>query len=119
MTRRLADVIARGAVALGVSCAVAAAVTGCNPILSKREVVVHFTLTATPEQHRAAQAACTGVAPHTHPEPIVHDKYASSRVADVRFRVDKANDHDLAQLYNCLGRQPGVLGVSDPQDMTR
>jgi hypothetical protein len=37
----------------------------------------------------------------------------------VRFRVDKANDHDLAQLYNCLGRQPGVLGVSDPQDMTR
>jgi hypothetical protein len=112
-------VIARGVLALGLSAALAVGLTACNPVLSKREVVVHFTVAATAEQHRSAQTACTGVAPHTQPEPIVHDKYASSRVADVRFRVDKASDHDLAQLYNCLGRQPGVLGVSDPQDMTR
>ena len=35
------------------------------------------------------------------------------------IRVDKADDHDLAQLYKCLGKQPGVIGVSDPMDMTR
>ncbi|MDQ1696942.1 MAG: hypothetical protein QOJ03_2295 [Frankiaceae bacterium] len=92
---------------------------GCNAAFGKREIVVHFTTEATSAQHRDALTACTGAAPHTSPEPIVHSKYASSRVADVRFRVDRANDHDLAQLYNCLGKQPGVLGVSDPLDMTR
>jgi hypothetical protein len=112
-------VAARLVCTLAVVSALAVGATACNPVLSKREVVVHFTLDATPEQHRAAQVACTGVAPHTSPEPIVHSRYPSSRIADVRFRIDKANDHDLAQLYNCLGRQPGVLGVSDPLDMTR
>jgi hypothetical protein len=96
------------------------AAAGCNAsALSKREIVVHFTGTATDAEHRAAQAACTGVAPHTSPEPIVHNHYASTRIADVRFRVDHANDNDLAKLYVCLSKQPGVLGVSDPMDMTR
>lgn len=111
--------VIRRLVGLGLLAVLAGGTAACNPVLSKREVVVHFTLAATPAQHRAALLACTGAAPHTSPEPIVHDRYASSRVADVRFRVDKASDHDLAQLYNCLSRQPGVLGVSDPQDMTR
>jgi hypothetical protein len=94
-------------------------IAGCNAAFGKREVVVNFTSTATPQQHAAARTACTGVAPHTSPEPIVHNQFASSRVADIRFRVDKANDHDLAQLFICLGHQPGVLGVSDPMDSTR
>ena len=94
-------------------------VTGCNASLSKREIVVHFTSTATPAQHEAARAACATAAPHASPEPIVHNKFPTTRLQDVRFRVDKANDHDLAQLYNCLGKQPGVIGVSDPMDMTR
>jgi hypothetical protein len=110
-------------VGLGLSSVLAATVagslTGCNPVLSKREIVVHFTQSATEAQHRAALTACTGVAPHTSPEPIVHDRYASSLVDDIRFRVDKADDHDLAQLFDCLGKQPGVLGVSDPEDITR
>ena len=100
-----------------VLCATAAA--GCNASLSNREIVVHFTPEATATEHRDALDACARAAPHASPEPIVHTSYASSRVEDVRFRVDKANDHDLAQLYECLGRQPGVVGVSDPLDMTR
>jgi hypothetical protein len=95
------------------------AVTACNAAFDKREVVVQFTPSASPDEHRAALTACTGAAPHTSPEPIVHDKFPSTEINDVRFRVDKANDHDLAQLYKCLGKQPGVIGVSDPMDMTR
>jgi len=95
------------------------ALTGCNPALSKREIVVQFTPTATAQQHRDVLTRCAHAAPHTSPEPMVKSTYASTRVNDVRFRVDKANDHDLAQLYACLGKQPGVLGVTDPMDMTR
>jgi hypothetical protein len=99
--------------------ALTGALSGCNAALSKREVVVHFTPSASAAQHAAARDACATAAPDASPEPIVHNRFASTRVDDVRFRVDKADDHDLAQLYRCLARQPGVLGVSDPLDMTR
>ena len=35
----------------------------------------------------------------------------SDAVGDVRFRVDHADDKDLAMLTECLNRQPGVEGV--------
>jgi hypothetical protein len=95
------------------------ALAGCNASLSKREIVVHFTPTASDAQHVAARDACAAANPKASPEPIVHTKFASTRIDDVRFRVDKADDHDLAQLYSCLSHQPGVVGVSDPSDMTR
>lgn len=93
--------------------------SGCNANLSKREIVVEFTPSATAAQHAAARDACATAAPHASPEPIVHTKYVTTHIDDIRFRVDKANDHDLNQLYNCLREQPGVIGVSDPMDMTR
>ena len=93
--------------------------SGCNANLSKREIVVQFAPTATPAQHVAARAACATAAPHSSPEPIVHTKYITTHINDIRFRVDKADDHDLNQLFNCLRLQPGVIGVSDPMDMTR
>jgi hypothetical protein len=97
----------------------AAFLCGCNANLSKREIVVEFSPSATPAQHVAARAACATAAPHASPEPIVHTKYVTTHIDDIRFRVDKADDHDLNQLYNCLRVQPGVIGVSDPMDMTR
>ena len=100
-------------------CAALVVLCGCNASLSKREVVVHFSSNATEAQHVAARDACATVTPKASPEPIVHNSYATTRIDDVRFRTDHANDHDLAQLYNCLGKQPGVVGVSDPMDMTR
>lgn len=112
-------VIAPPVVGLAAAGLLVLAVSGCNANLSKREIVVHFTPQATDAQHRAAREACTGVAPHTTPEPIVHNQYPTSRITDIRFRVDKANDNDLAKLYNCLGKQPGVVGVSDPMDAVR
>jgi hypothetical protein len=92
---------------------------GCNANLSKREIVVQFSPSATSAQHVAARSACATAAPHSSPEPIVHTNFASTHIDDIRFRVDKADDHDLNQLYNCLRLQPGVIGVSDPGDMTR
>ena len=109
----------RRASSLAASATVLTCLVGCNAAFGKREVVVHFTSGATAAQHTAARAACTGAAPRTSPEPIVHNHFASSRIDDVRFRVDRASDNDLAKLYNCLGKQPGVLGVSDPLDTTR
>jgi hypothetical protein len=92
---------------------------GCNANLSKREIVVQFSPSATPADHAAARAACATAAPHASPEPIVHTRYITTHIDDIRFRVDKANDHDLNQLFNCLRVQRGVIGVSDPMDMTR
>ena len=104
---------------MGLGAALILLLTGCNASLNKREIVVQFSSDAPAAQHTAARDACATATPKASPEPIVHNKYATTRIADVRFRVDKANDHDLAQLYKCLSRQPGVIGVSDPMDMTR
>jgi len=104
---------------LGLCAALALLVAGCNASLSKREIVVHFSSSATPADHEAARAACATATPKASPEPIVHNKFPTTRMQDVRFRVDKANDYDLAQLYKCLAKQKGVIGVSDPMDMTR
>jgi hypothetical protein len=112
-------VSARALLALVAAAAGLAATSGCNANLSKREMVVHFTPSATAAQHRAARAACATAAPDVSPEPIVHTKFASTLVDDVRFRVDHADDKDLSLLYACLQKQPGVLGVDDPMDMTR
>lgn len=92
-----------------------AAVAGCKNAY-RRELVVIFAPTATPAQHAAALRACTGVAPNTSPEPIVHNSFASSRAYDVRFRIDHADNHDLAQLQACLAKQPGVIGAQDTAD---
>lgn len=99
---------------LAVLLAVGAA-AGCKNAY-RRELVVIFAASATPAQHAAALKACTGVAPNTSPEPLVHSSYASSRAYDVRFRIDHADDRDLAKLQSCLAKQPGVVGAQDSAD---
>lgn len=101
------------ALLVAVLCMLVAA--GCKNAY-RRDLTVIFAPTATPAQHAAALRACTGVAPHSSPEPIVHSSYASSRAYDVRFRIDHASDRDLAKLEACLGRQPGVVGTQDSAD---
>jgi hypothetical protein len=92
--------------------------TGCNSVaLSRRELVVVFQSSATDAQHAAALQACTGVAARTSPEPILPSTHRVARTADVRFRIDHADDRDIAQLEACLGRQPGVLGFQDSNDL--
>jgi len=93
----------------------ASTLAGCGRYGAQREVVVAFRPTATQAQHDAARQACLGIA-RTTAEPAPRSTLESSRRNDVRFRVDKANDSDLAKLYDCLRRQPGVIGISLPND---
>jgi hypothetical protein len=94
------------------------AAAGCNTsALTKTELVVYFWPSAPLSDHAAALKACSHVSPETVPEPIVKSRLASDAVGDVRFRIDHANDHDLALLTECLNKQPGVQGVDTP-DLT-
>jgi hypothetical protein len=93
----------------------ATAVSGCNAsALSKREMVVHFDPAATSEQHRAALEACSHVTTAATPEPFSTTGPVSNRVNNVRYRIDHANDRDIAQLTTCLSKQPGVVGEDIP-----
>ena len=95
---------------------VMAGTTGCKG--TQREVIVFFAADAPQSQHEDALRVCTGVAPHTSPEPIEPGTHRVAPTSDVRFRIDKANDHDIAQLEKCLTSQPGVIGVQDTMDTT-
>jgi len=93
-----------------------AGVSGCKG--AQREVIVFFAADSTQSEHEAALHACTGVARHTSPEPIAAGTHRVAPTSDVRFRIDKANDHDIAELEKCLSKQPGVIGVQDTMDTT-
>jgi hypothetical protein len=88
--------------------------TGCNA--TRRELTVVFTPATTTDQRAAALRACTGAAPHTSPEPIPTPtgRRGIERIGSlVRFRIDAADDRDLARLEECLQKQPGVQGFQD------
>ncbi|HVV75956.1 MAG TPA: hypothetical protein VHC43_07955 [Mycobacteriales bacterium] len=94
------------------------AVSGCNAsALSKRELVVYFSPSATTAQHHAALIACSHVSSEAKPEPFVTTGPAADQVGDVRFRIDHASDRDIAHLETCLTKQPGVQGDQIP-DLT-
>jgi hypothetical protein len=94
------------------------AVSGCNTsALTKVEMVVYFKQGAPISDHEAALKACAHSAPNVYAEPIVRSALPSDAVGDVRFRIDHADDKDLALLTECLNRQPGVAGVDTP-DLT-
>jgi hypothetical protein len=95
-----------------------AVMAGCNTAaLTKVEMVVYFKQNAPVSDHLAALKACAHAAPNVTPEPIVKSNLASDAVGDVRFRIDHANDKDLALLSECLNKQPGVAGIDTP-DLT-
>jgi hypothetical protein len=95
-----------------------AALSGCNDsALTKVELVVYFQPNAPLSDHAAALKACGHVSPEAVPEPIVKSRLASDAVGDVRFRIDHADDRQIALLTECLNKQPGVEGVDTP-DLT-
>jgi hypothetical protein len=97
---------------------VLAMVTGCNTsALDKVELVVYFQQNAPASDHTNALHACAHAAPNAYPEPITKSNLVSDSVGDVRFRIDHADDKDIALLTECLSKQPGVVGVDTP-DLT-
>jgi hypothetical protein len=101
-----------------VALALAGTLTGCRQTagLSKQEVVVVFRSDATAADHSRVYAACKNL-PGIDPEPLVTDsKYSATLVNNVRYRVDHATNYELQQLYNCLSKDPSVLGYKPPVD---
>ena len=106
---------ATGTATVGVSLVILL-LAGCT---QQRELVVHFKPGTTQAVRAAALHACTGAAPKTSPEPMPTASAASSdQVNDVRFRIDSADDRDIAQLETCLAKQPGVAGFEDTAGLT-
>lgn len=98
--------------------AVVACLAGCNTdALTKRELVVHFDPSATSAQHQSALDACAHATPEATPEPFSTTGPISNQINNVRFRIDHADDRDIAHLETCLNNQPGVIGVDIP-DLT-
>ena len=91
---------------------------GCGHLaanLAQRELVVRFVPGATPAQHLEVRSACDHFANAT-PEPLPTSTLRSVQLSNVRFRVDKADDADLARLESCLTRFRFVAGVDDTGD---
>lgn len=113
-------VLRRGRPAVGVvgALVLAATLTGCRQTagLSKQEVVVVFKSDATAADHSRVYAACKNL-PGVEAEPLVSDsKYSATLLNNVRYRVDSATNYQLQQLYNCLRKDPSVLGYKPPID---
>jgi hypothetical protein len=103
---------------VAVAAGLAAALAGCNSSsLSKVELVVYFGQNAPQSDHAAALKACGHVTPEAVPEPLSTGTLPSDSVGDVRFRIDHADDREIALLTECLNKQPGVVGVDTP-DLT-
>lgn len=108
-----------GAVATGMALlAIVLPLAGCKQTasLSMQEVVVQFKDGATQADHARVYAQCQNF-PGVSPEPLVTEsKYPATLRNNVRYRVDHATNYQLQQLYNCLGKDPSVIGYTPPVD---
>jgi hypothetical protein len=89
--------------------------SGFDKSFGEREAIVTFREGTSQAVRMAVRSACSHV-PQAIPEPVPTDKKLSDYLNDVRYRIDKASDADLARLENCLGKFPSVSGVETPQD---
>lgn len=104
--------------AAALAAGLALVLTGCNTsALTKRELVFYFSPNATQAQHKAALTACEKVTPEAVPEPFDDSGPTADLIGDVRFRIDHADDKEIAEVENCMNKQPGIAGVDIP-DLT-
>jgi len=88
---------------------------GCRQTsgLSKQEIVVHFTTTATQADHARVWALCQHI-PNVVPEPLdTTSKYKATLLYNVRYRTDHATNLQLQQLFDCLKQDPTVAGYDN------
>ena len=96
------------------------AASGCASALRNRDLTVIFKTGTTNSQLAAASKACAHVTPQITPDPIPTPAGPAANLAgnkdEIRFHVGGADDRAIAQLTDCLDKQPGVLGVQPPDD---
>lgn len=104
-------VVVGGLAAAALLCGLA----GCRQTsgLSKQEIVVHFTTTATQADHARVWALCQHI-PNVVPEPLdTTSKYKATLLYNVRYRTDHATNLQLQQLFDCLKQDPTVAGYDN------
>lgn len=104
---------AAAASVLAAALALGLAAAGCatfDATFGKREAVVQFQPETTNAARLKVRAACAHL-PHATPEPVPTGEPAADMTYDVRYRVDKASDGDLAKLQQCLQRFRSVVGI--------
>jgi hypothetical protein len=100
----------------------AAGLTGCASVLRNRQLTVYFKAGTTNAQLAAASRICGHIEADINPAPNPTAAPGQSLAGlagdtdEIRFYVHGADDHDLAQVTNCLNKQPGVVGVQAPDD---
>ncbi len=107
----------RAVTAGAVIAAAVLASAGCakfDAALGKQELVVAFRPGTSQAAMMKARSACSNV-PNATPEPMPTGANATSRVYDVRFRIDHASDADVARLEGCLSHFRSVQGVNVEQ----
>lgn len=107
----------RGRVLVGgvAAAALLCGLAGCRQTsgLSKQEIVVHFTTTATQADHARVWALCQHI-PNVVPEPLdTTSKYKATLLYNVRYRTDNATNLQLQQLFDCLKQDPTVAGYDN------
>lgn len=115
------DGAVRAAAVLPVVAVACAAMSGCSGSLSHRQLTVYFRSgtpqTALDAAARACGHAAPGVSPAPNPTPSGNSPAGlAGNTDEIRFFVGGADDHAIAQLTDCLHKQPGVIGVSAPND---
>jgi len=98
---------------LAAALALGLAAAGCatfDATFGKREAVVQFQPQTTNAARLKVRAACAHL-PHATAEPVATGQPATDMIYDVRYRVDKASDGDLARLQQCLQKFRSVVGI--------
>lgn len=87
------------------------ALSGCSLAAGKTEFVVYFTPEATDQQKDAVRNACPGVGRATL-QPRDRSNLGTARAYPVRYDITKASTQERSAVIECVGRQPGVRGIS-------
>jgi hypothetical protein len=94
--------------------AAAVALAGCaqfGKALGQREAIVTFRAGTPVSQRLSVRSTCARVHAVTAP-PLPSDLSSPYALQQLIFRIDRASDADVARLETCLGRFPGVAGVT-------
>lgn len=109
-------VITIASIAFVVAMAVVTTLYSGFSALGQRFVVVHFESSVTKAERAKVQRACADP-PVVRTVPLAESGPGRAGSSEARYRVDDADEGDIAVLSKCLREHDGVLGI-DLSDLT-